>query len=50
MSQLLMCPRPTECITISYTELTMTASPSDDKNNITQPKVYGYSGVKGQKL
>lgn len=42
--------RPTETVTISYTELTMTASPSDDKNNITQPKVYGYSGVKGQKL
>ena len=42
--------RPTECITISYTELTMTASPSNDKNDITQPKVYGYSGVKGQKL
>ncbi len=42
--------RPTESITISYTELTMTASPSDDKNSVTQPKVYGYSGVKGQKL
>lgn len=42
--------RPIETIVISYTELMMTVKPSDDKNNITAPKVYGYSGVKGKKL
>lgn len=42
--------RPVESITISYTEMTMTVTPSDDKNSVTAPKVYGYSGVKGQKL
>ena len=42
--------RPTEAITISYTEMTMTVTPTDDKNNVTAPLVYGYSGVKGQKL
>jgi type VI secretion system secreted protein Hcp len=42
--------RPSESLTISYTEMTMTVTPTDDKNNITAPLVYGYSGVKGQKL
>ncbi|MCH8498313.1 MAG: type VI secretion system tube protein Hcp [Marinobacter sp.] len=42
--------RPAEAITISYTEMTMTVTPTDDKNNVTAPLVYGYSGVKGQKL
>ncbi len=42
--------RPTETITISYTEMMMTVTPTDDKNNITAPLVYGYSGVKGQQM
>ena len=42
--------RPTESLTISYTEMTMTVTPTDDKNVVTAPLVYGYSGVKGQKL
>ncbi|UDL04782.1 Hcp family type VI secretion system effector [Marinobacter sp. CA1] len=42
--------RPVESITISYTEMMMTVTPNDDKNNSTSPKVYGYSGLKGQKL
>ena len=42
--------RPTETIVISYTELMMTVTPTDDKNNVTAPLVYGYSGVKGSKL
>lgn len=42
--------RPVETLTISYTEMTMTVTPTDDKNNISAPKVYGYSGVKGQQL
>jgi|TARA_R100001443_G_scaffold73745_1_gene81639 type VI secretion system secreted protein Hcp len=42
--------RPVETIVISYTELMMTVTPTDDKNNVTAPLVYGYSGVKGAKL
>ena len=42
--------RPVETITISYTEMMMTVTPTDDKNNITAPLVYGYSGVKGQQM
>ncbi|XQW83474.1 Hcp family type VI secretion system effector [Thalassotalea piscium] len=42
--------RPTEHLTISYTEMMMTVTPTDDKNNITAPLVYGYSGVKGQQM
>lgn len=42
--------RPTESLTISYTEMTMTVTPTDDKNAVTAPLVYGYSGAKGQKL
>ena len=42
--------RPIESITISYTELMMTVTPTDDKNNISAPLVYGYSGVKGQQM
>lgn len=42
--------RPVETLTISYTEMTMTVTPTDDKNSVTAPKVYGYSGVKGQQL
>ncbi|MEG3753039.1 type VI secretion system tube protein Hcp [Psychromonas arctica] len=42
--------RPVEHITISYTEMMMTVTPTDDQNNITAPLVYGYSGVKGQQM
>jgi len=42
--------RPVETITISYTEMLMSVTPTDDKNNITAPIRYGYSGVKGQKI
>lgn len=42
--------RPTESITISYTEMTMSVTPTDDTNAATAPLVYGYSGVKGQQL
>lgn len=42
--------RPVESLTISYTEITMTVTPTDDTNSVTAPKVYGYSGVKGQQL
>jgi type VI secretion system secreted protein Hcp len=42
--------RPTEVIRISYTELMMTVTPTDDKNNVQAPLVYGYSGVKGQQM
>jgi type VI secretion system secreted protein Hcp len=41
--------RPIEKLTISYTEVTMTVTPTDDKNAVTAPLVYGYSGVKGQR-
>ncbi|GAA5217839.1 Hcp family type VI secretion system effector [Corallincola platygyrae] len=42
--------RPVETLTISYTEMMMTVTPTDDKNNVQAPMVYGYSGVKGQQL
>ena len=42
--------RPVETITISYTEMMMTVTPTDDKNNTTASLRYGYSGVKGQKM
>ncbi|WKE65734.1 type VI secretion system tube protein Hcp [Gallaecimonas kandeliae] len=42
--------RPVETMTISYTEMTMTVTPTDDKNNVQAPLVYGYSGVKGQQI
>jgi len=42
--------RPVESITISYTEMMMTVTPTDDQNSITGPKSYGYSGVKGQQF
>ncbi|TOB47281.1 hemolysin D, partial [Vibrio parahaemolyticus] len=42
--------RPVETITISYTEMMMTVTPTDDKNNTSAPLVYGYSGVKGQQM
>jgi len=42
--------RPYESVTISYTEMTMTVTPTDDKNNQVAPLVYGYSGVKGGSL
>lgn len=42
--------RPVEDLTISYTELTMTVTPTDDSNAVTAPLVYGYSATKGQKL
>ncbi|WP_413112314.1 Hcp family type VI secretion system effector [Thaumasiovibrio sp. DFM-14] len=40
--------RPVETITISYTEMVMTVTPTDDKNNVVAPLRYGYSGVTGQ--
>jgi type VI secretion system secreted protein Hcp len=42
--------RPVETITISYTEMMMAVTPTDDKNNITAALRYGYSGVKGQQM
>lgn len=42
--------RPEESIVISYTELTMTVTPSDDTNTITAPLVYGYSSTTGKQL
>jgi len=42
--------RPVENITISYTEMMMTVTPTDDDNNATAPIVYGYSGVTGQQM
>ena len=42
--------RPIETITISYTEMMMTVTPTDDNNSITAPLVYGYSGAKGQQM
>jgi type VI secretion system secreted protein Hcp len=42
--------RPVETISISYTEMMMTVTPTDDENNVTAPLVYGYSGVKGQQM
>ncbi|CAG19095.1 Hcp family type VI secretion system effector [Photobacterium profundum] len=41
--------RPTETITISYTEMVMTVTPTDDDNNLEPKVVWGYSGVTGQK-
>jgi len=42
--------RPVESLTISYTEMMMSVTPTDDKNNVSAKKVYGYSGVKGQAM
>lgn len=42
--------RPIETLTISYTEMTMTVTPTDDTNTVQAPLVYGYSGVKGQQI
>jgi len=42
--------RPVETITISYTEMIMSVTPTDDKNNVTAALRYGYSGVKGQQM
>lgn len=42
--------RPMEDISISYTELTITITPTDDSNNLTAPLVYGYSAVTGKRL
>ncbi|WP_087020945.1 Hcp family type VI secretion system effector [Thaumasiovibrio subtropicus] len=42
--------RPVETIVISYTEMLMKVTPTDDKNNVQAPLVYGYSGVKGQPI
>ncbi|KXO08367.1 putative cytoplasmic protein USSDB7A [Moritella sp. JT01] len=42
--------RPLETITISYTEMMMTVTPTDDQNNVQAPLVYGYSGVTGQQM
>ncbi|USD67519.1 type VI secretion system tube protein Hcp [Vibrio sp. SCSIO 43136] len=42
--------RPVETISISYTEMMMTVTPTDDQNNAQAPLVYGYSGVKGQQI
>lgn len=42
--------RPTENLTISYTELTMTVTPTDDTNAVTAPLVYGFSSATGKQL
>jgi len=42
--------RPTENLTISYTELMMTVTPTDDTNAITAPQVYGFSSATGKRL
>lgn len=42
--------RPIETITISYTELEMAVTPTNDKNDTTAKSVYGYSGVTGKKM
>jgi len=42
--------RPEEKITLSYTELTMTVTPTDDTNAITAPLVYGFSSATGKRL
>jgi len=42
--------RPVETITISYTEMMMAVTPTDDKNNVAATLRYGYSGVKGQQM
>ncbi|PPC75387.1 Hcp1 family type VI secretion system effector [Pokkaliibacter plantistimulans] len=42
--------RPVETIRISYTEMMMTVTPTDDDNNVMAPLVYGYSGLKGQQM
>lgn len=42
--------RPVETLRISYTEMMMTVTPTDDDNNVVAPLVYGYSGLKGQQL
>lgn len=42
--------RPSERITISYTELTMTVTPTDDTNQVTGPLIYGYSSATGKQL
>jgi len=42
--------RPKENLVISYTELTMTVTPTDDTNAITAPLVYGYSSATGKQL
>ena len=42
--------RPVESITISYTEMQMAVTPTDDQNNATATLHYGYSGVTGQQM
>jgi len=42
--------RPQEALTISYTEMTMTVTPSDDTNRMTAPLVYGFSSATGKRL
>lgn len=42
--------RPEESLTISYTELVMTVTPTDDTNVAAAPLVYGYSSMTGQQL
>jgi len=42
--------RPVETLIISYTEIIMTVTPTDDLNRVTSPHVYGYSSVTGRNL
>jgi len=42
--------RPSEKLTISYTELTLTVTPTDDTNKATAPLVYGFSSATGKRL
>lgn len=42
--------RPQEALTLSYTEMTMTVTPTDDTNSMTAPLVYGFSSATGMRL
>lgn len=42
--------RPIETITISYTELLMAVTPTNDLNTTTATHRYGYSGVTGKRM
>ena len=42
--------RPIETITISYTEMLMAVTPTDDKNSTQATLRYGYSGATGKKM
>ena len=42
--------RPVEHISVSYTNIMITVTPSDDKNKLGTPVRYGYSSVTGTRL